>query len=536
MLRTKLIILGIFLSVFANESNSQSYIRNININRLNVFDTTQTDWFFAAPFINSLHVLTKEYIIKDALVFDEDEEIDIQRIYETERNLRDLDLFYDVKIDIDSIDEENYDIFITTKDKWSTQPNVLFGSGGNSENYGVRLTEYNLAGTATVISLEALYRSESNIGWQGTIAIAQKRLFRTELCLEASLLGHENRTQQFISINKPFRTLDTKNSYGINLKNYFGSDFYYYNTDTFMLLPFHERIVQGWYSQAWRRSDRVFATLFLEYNDVHRADTNDIRAFDNSGKILIAFSSVSENYIKTNKLNHFLVEDLPIGGWGTAIIGKTFSIGSQGISTYYVGAQGEKSYLWGNLYVFGQITGSSAFINSNGVYTYEEFLGLAFYRFTNYFLLAARVRQQTVWNWYANRQLILDNDAGLRGYAANNLQGDNRLITNLEFRLFPDFSAWIFQVSLAAFYDGGSVWNQRVDLNNIRWHNSVGAGFRFHNTKSTSGNSIIRIDFAYNLDENKLGQIIFSSDQLFSVFKKHVFNLPYTFGNEFDIE
>ena len=103
------------------------------------------------------------------------------------------------------------------------------------------------------------------------------------------------------------------------------------------------------------------------------------------------------------------------------------------------------------MYLFGQLTGGSAFSSSLGQYTYEEFLGLGFYRLTNDILLAARLRQQTVWNWNAQRQLLLDNDAGLRGYSANNIQGDNRIVANLEMRVFPDYSLWITNFPVSSF-------------------------------------------------------------------------------------
>ena len=53
------------------------------------------------------------------------------------------------------------------------------------------------------------------------------------------------------------------------------------------------------------------------------------RAMDNSGKFLLAFSSVAQDYIETTKLNSYNTEDFPEGGWGTAVLGKIFPIGSR---------------------------------------------------------------------------------------------------------------------------------------------------------------------------------------------------------------
>lgn len=527
----------LFSLVIVQDLSSQSYIKNIYIDRRDVFDTSKKkDKFFADRFLNSLHSLTKKYIIEDELLFQPEDLINEDVIQETERNLRATGLFTDVKIEFDSASIDSYNLFVTTQDRWSTEPSALFGSGGNSMNYGARFVEYNLAGTGTQLLLEALNRSESDIGWQGIAKLSQRRLFRTEISLNARILAHKYRTEDSISLYKPFRTFSTNNSFGITFINNYGKDFLFNGTNQKEFMPLTQRKLQAWYSEAWHRKDRVFITGFLELDNVERAKKEYKQVFDNSGKVLIAFSSVSQNYIETKKLNYYATEDFPIGGWGSAVLGRIFPIGSKGDNYYYVAGQGEKSYLWDNLYLFGQVTGAGCFTSEYSQNVYQEFLGLGFYRLSNDLLIAARIRQQNVWNWNGLRQLILDNDAGLRGYSVNKIQGDNRIVANLEFRAFPEIELWIFKLSGALFWDTGSAWRQQTELSKTKWHNSVGLGIRFENTKFTGPGSVFRIDFAFNCDERKFGEIIFTSDQLFSIFKHHIFRLPELYGTEFDKE
>jgi hypothetical protein len=518
--------------------NASQRINDIYIDRLNVFDSTQSDWFFAAPLANSLHVLTKRYIIEDELLFNKDDVVDYDLIYETERNLRATNLFTKVKIELDSVSEYYCDVYLTTQDRWSTSPSILLGTGGNATSWGGKIEEYNFLGTGTGIDVEALHRSENNIGWQGMVELTQRRLFRSEYTFFGSLQANRYRTEQDLSIYQPFRTLATEWSYGFNGQNNFGSDFKYNGSSNIELIEFHSRNLMAWISHSWKRIDRVFATFAIELNDVNRQKPDSLfrQAYDNTGRIYIAFSSVGEDFIKTNKLNQWQDEDLPIGGWGTAILGKTFAIRPGGVNLYYLGGQGEKSYLYKNLYLFGQMTGASSFSRDLGRFTYEEFFGLGFFRITQSMLLAARFRQQSVWNWDALRQLVLDNDFGLRGYDLNSFSGDNRIIANLEFRLFPDFNIWFLKTGGTAFWDAGTVWDQTVNLNKTRWHNSLGFGLRFQVMKTTGPTSLFRIDFAFNCDQKKFGSIIFTTDQLFSVFQKHDFRLPELFGSEYDYE
>ncbi len=523
------------LCFFPFSLRAEIRIGQIFYNRSNVFDSTNTDWIFVSPLLNSIHIITQPYIIEDEMLFAEGDYLDDNLLEETERNLRSTGLFTNVSIVHDSVNDIITNIVINTQDKWSTNPSLLIGTGGNASTLGGRIEELNFWGTGTRVSAEVLHRTENNTGLQGIAELGQRRLLRTELSLNGRLMANKYRTEQSLSACVPFRTLETKWSYGVTGSNSFGKDFLFLN-DTTSLLPFHGRKIDVWFSRAWYRGDRVFVTGLLELDDVNRGDKLFERSYDNSGKILIAFSSVAENYIKTTKLNSYFTEDVPIGGWGTAILGKTFAIGSKGESLYYVAAQGEKSHITGNLYLFGQMTAASAFMSSTGKYTYQEFLGTGFFRMSETLLLAARVRQQTVWNWDKQRQLILDNSAGLRGYSLNKIQGDNRIVGNFEVRAFPDIKVWIMNIGAVAFYDVGTAWRQKTDFGKTQWHNAAGFGLRFHNMKDVGSNGIFRIDFAYNFDERKFGEIIFTTDQLFSAFRKHVFKLPEMYGTEFDYE
>ena len=93
------------------------------------------EWFFGANLMNSLHVLTKSYLIEDELLFKTGDPIDEDLIDETERNLRETGLFTNVDIILEPRDDYDYDVYVITQDKWSSDPNILFGTGGKQTNY-----------------------------------------------------------------------------------------------------------------------------------------------------------------------------------------------------------------------------------------------------------------------------------------------------------------------------------------------------------------------------------------------------------------
>lgn len=539
-IRIRLIFFTIISHFFVLNANTKIRVNKIEIVRFNVFDTLSGDWFFAAKLANSLHFLTKELIIRDELPFREGDFVDEKELLEAEKNLRMSNLFSRVNFYLDSLDIFNYNLTIETKDRWSTNPSFLFGSGGEAYRIGGRIEELNFLGLGINIIPELLYRSENDTRLQGRFKFYQKRFLRLPIALKYELFINRFRTLNTFELNKPFYNRSILNSYGIQIVNNFGSDLFFNPQPgvQYSKMNYFEKGGTIFFSHSWSNKDRLFFTTLVDIRKVIRGEPEYSRAFDNSAKIFLAFSSISEDFYSTNKLNTFLTEDIVVGGWGSAILGKTIKIDSNGTDAYYLAGVGEKSFLSTDkrLYLFGRLIGASAFSRARGFNTYEEFLGLGFYRVSSNLLIACQFRQQTVWNWSGIRQLLLDNNHYLRGYTLNEINGDNRITTNFEIRFFPDLKFWIFNLSGTIFYDGGTLWNQRVDLIKAKWRNSVGFGFRIHNDKTAGKLGIIRIDFAYNLEKNKFGEIIVSSDQFFSIFKSHQFELPTIYGVEYEYE
>jgi len=530
-----LIVFVFFHTIFAF---SELRVNKIFIQQLDVFDSTSKDWFFGAKLLNSLHFLTRKYVIEDELLFSEGEFVDETTLLETEKNLRSLNLFSKVEITLDSIDPLNYDVYVLTKDRWSTNPSLLFGTGGEAYRLGFRVEELNFLGTGTTLVPELLYRSENDTRMQARFKLYTRRFFRSNFSFNYNFFINRFRTLHTLSLWKPYFSRKSTSSYGIELVNNFGNDLLFSGKGNYIKMNFYEKGGKAWYSHSWFQEDKLFITGLVDVRKVIRGAEEFTRAFDNSAKLFVAFSSISENYYNTTKLNTFLTEDIVVGGWGSAILGKTIKIDSTGTDAFYLAGVGEKSFLSedSKLYLFGRLAGGSAFANSVGFNTYQEFWGLVYYRFTPQVLVAAQVKQQTVWNWRGVRQLLLDDKHFLRGYPLNDLSGDNRLVTNFEIRFFPDFHFWIFNFSGVIFYDGGTVWKQNTEMFKSRWHNSVGLGFRIHNDKTSGKLGIVRIDFAYNFDKRKFAEIIITSDQMFSIFKSHQFELPAILGEEFEYE
>ncbi len=533
------------------ERLTDATIRNLYIQQMDVFDSTQGDWFFAAPLANALHSLTREYVIEDELLLYEGDVVNDTLLLEVERNLRRTGLFSAVRVEaqpasVAGSQADSVDVIIVAQDRWSLRPAILFGTGGGVTNIGGKLEESNFLGTATQITLQGLYRTENSIGWEGYVRVAQRRLFRSEIGIEGILQANQYRTDQFVHVVKPYRTTLTPWAFGAQAWNSFGKDFAYTPGQAPLLLPFHNREVRGWISQSYGNEDLLFVSAAISANSVQRTVETSRQAFDNTGHVLVSFSSLRQVYRRSVFLDGYETEDLVVGGWGNATLGRVFSTGNGGEGMWYIGGEAEQSWLpTDELYLFGRINGASgfgSFSNADGSnagtvarYTSLGVTGIAHWRATPHIVLAGRVSNQTVWNWNAFHQLVLDFESGLRGYVANQFAGDNRFVGNAEARWFPGWKAWILGFSAVAFYDMGTVWNQGQALGNTRFHHSIGAGFRIHNLKASGSDAIFRFDFAYNLDEQRFTGLIFTTNQLFSAFGRHVFKAPALYGTEVDV-
>jgi outer membrane protein assembly factor BamA len=529
----------------ANEDEGDYFIRDIIIERDSVWMRSDKDWFFAAKLANKFHGLTREYIIQDELLFESNKMTIEDYLAETERNLRKTGLFTTAKIELDSVAEGTYDAYIVTKDRWSLYPKPLLGSGGGDWRAGVGIDEFNLFGTGTSVIGDLLYRNENNIGWQGELTVHQARLFRSEIGVTAYMKYNKYRTEQFLSFEKQYRTLETPSSYGISATNNYGDVFRYIGDSQYETMNTTERRLTAFYSHGWKRQNRYFATALLQLEDIDRPAPTDMRAFDNCGRFLVQFSSTFHQYAKIRNVYNYLEDDIESGGYGRVIIGQTFPMKpnsditkQKGESIYYVGGEGEQSYYNGKFYVFVGIRGASGFQNGFAKFTYQGSDVKSFYQFSPLFTLGYNMRQQTVWNWHLgrhrDRQLILDAETGLRGYEANGLKGDNRIISSLEARFFPKLTLWVLDVSGVAFWDAGTVWQEGVDLVKTKWHHSAGLGLRLHFSKSANPSHTSRIDVAYNFDEGRVGSVMFTSKQYIDLYAKHDWRKPKLFGLEYD--
>ena len=121
----------------------------------NVFDLQEADApSFIARLANRLHARTRAGVIRGTLLVNPGDRYDSARVAESERALRNLNVFSRVRIDTTRLDGR-LALRVATTDGWSTKPQIGYSSAGGDVTWMVGLVEDNLLGTAT--SFTAVY-------------------------------------------------------------------------------------------------------------------------------------------------------------------------------------------------------------------------------------------------------------------------------------------------------------------------------------------------------------------------------------------
>jgi len=139
----------------AQTDSPRPTIDSIIIENRNVFDRKDDAPDWVANLANSLHMRTRQWVIRRRLLVNRGDPFDRARMEESERALRSLGIFRSVRVDtVRSDTDGKLAIRAVTADGWSTQPQVSFTSVGGDKTWDVGFIERNLLGTATELAIK----------------------------------------------------------------------------------------------------------------------------------------------------------------------------------------------------------------------------------------------------------------------------------------------------------------------------------------------------------------------------------------------
>jgi hypothetical protein len=184
-----------------------SIIDTVVVIRRNVFGNEDADPNIFLGFLNSLHSTTRAYVIRREILLEPGAPFDSVRADESERNLRRLGLFQEVRVDTGRVDDR-LALVVRTRDSWSIKPRIeaRFSTSGRLTG-SIGATESNLAGTGNLLLLWYVRHPDRD----GLVfATRFDRFGQTRLGLGGSYEDLSDRTSGSWGIGNSFRSFSDR--------------------------------------------------------------------------------------------------------------------------------------------------------------------------------------------------------------------------------------------------------------------------------------------------------------------------------------
>ncbi len=512
-------------------------ISEVSIDNKEKFDTS---WLYKAA--NTLHIKTKDWVVREWLLFSEGDKFESKLIEESERLLRNSGAFVDALIKVVPKSDDAVDLIVLAQDKWTFTLNLSY-STVNESYLGIK--DDNVLGFGHNIDASVTHNQDKNIGTGLRGSYTGNNIAGSYINGEIHLETNKKTDIQSLNFSRPFISNEIDWAGGISVTRE-SNKLSILQNNASLLLPYKIHIYDLWIgrsfpvwfgSETFRNNTRIiFSGRFNKIEHTEKPDelfgVNDL--FTNSNLYLIKGGIINRRFYEDSFIEGFgRTEDVPIGG----LIDVTFGTDKrEEISRVYTAVKGILSRRIENFGYASLLVEIGAFKN-RGVLEQSVFNFNFLYHSPliktgswkqRFFLLTDYLLG---FNRFEGEQIYLNQKTGLRGINEITLFGSKRAVLNIEDRLFSPFSLWGFGFGASGFIDMGLLSGEGQSLVSSRLYQAYGFTFRITNE------SIARAQFAVGLVYNNYlptqesggVSLIFSANFLMGI-RNFEFLRPYVFG------
>ena len=484
-------------------------IGDVVLERRNIFDLSnpkENKWLYR--WANRLHVVTRERVIRNQVLFEPGDAFSGRLLEETERIVRANRFIFDARVEPIRYEDGVVDVKVMTQDVWSLTPDVSFSRSGGENRTALGIEETNLLGRGQLFRLkwiDNVDRTSTQFDFEDT------NLGSSWVSMFLRVADNSDGEAQFLSIVRPFYALDSRGSGGGWISTddrrtalyRLGEEAAEYRHERDYVTAFggwSAGLRDGWVRR-WtagyvfddnRFSEAVDPTLPAVIPDDRRL----VYPFLGVEILQDAFSTTRN----TNQIGR--TEDFYMGtrlnaslGWADDALGadRDALIVSAGFNMGFGSLDATA------LLVNGLVQGRREGGNSKNA---ETSVRARFYHRQSEKRLFFMELSGT-----AGHDLDLDNPvqlggkSGLRGYPLRYQTGDSKALFSIEQRYFTDWYPWrLFRVGGAVFADVGRTWGENpIGERNYGWLRNAGFGLRLAPTRFST-NKVAHLDFAFPLD------------------------------------
>ncbi len=481
----------------------------ILLERRNVFDLADPEEDNALfRLANRLHIVTREKVIRQQLLFREGEPYSERLVEESARILRRNDYFYDARIRAVRYENGVVDLQVTTRDLWTLMPGFSISRKGGENRARVSLSETNLLGGGARIKLAYV----DDVDRESTsLEYADRNLGDSWRSLLLRYSDNSDGEILQVALAQPFYALDTRNAWGLSFYDgEFETRFYALGEEVAEYRS-AQRTTEAWIGRSsglvdgWVR--RLSVGLTRDERRFAQALEPTLPALLPEDRELtypwVGIEWVEDDFeTSSNRDQIERTEDFFMGTRIGASLGYASADAGSDRDAFVFRAAASRGF--GSMGSSALLLGSnlSGRVESGTVVNALWQVDSRYYR-----QLSERSLVFTTLAGAWGRRLDLDNplqlggDNGLRGYPLRYQVGEQRLLLSAEYRYFTDWYPFrLARVGGAVFADAGRTWGANpAGGGSLGWLTDVGIGLRFAPTRA-SGREVIHLDIAFPLD------------------------------------
>jgi hypothetical protein len=459
-------------------------IRNIKIHTLDPFGYSISDSSIVPgnkPMQagNFLHPKTKPSVIKNLLLFSENQRYDSMFVKESERLIRSRSFIRDVFLTTSQVSDDSVDIYLRALDVWSLIP----AAGVSASSVSVSFKDLNFAGSGHLLEVSSLWKKPggTNITRLGYLMPNIKNTY-TSLNLQYHfspnsniletgnfdnffyspvsydpqyLFSENNNILKSIEINRPFYSPVAKWAGGVFLGQMLTTQSYM--ADTLRFVSQKTNIQDYWIGRSWQlnrwetNSDRITSLvvagrLIKTINPARSTESVDAGIFSDQTYYFASINLISRKYFRDRYIfNYGKTEDVPGGRSAGITIGKEY----QQQNRFYVGLNTSM----GTFYGFGYLGAQLSYGTFRGPEGFQQ--GMVSGRLTYFTRLLSvgnwRIRQFVRPSFiFGIHRLPADNQPlkiGIKGFEAIESHASNLAVVSLQTQ---SYAPW----NLAGFHFG----------------------------------------------------------------------------------
>jgi outer membrane protein assembly factor BamA len=492
-----------------------------------IFDTAnpkENYYFFRLA--NRLHINTKQFVVRDDLLFDTGDPYSPELITESERILRSKNYLYDSEIRPVRYDNNRVDIEVKTRDVWTLSGGINYSRKGGENSYGFEVQEDNFAGLGKAVRIRRdtnEFRTENEFQYHDPFLTEQR------FQLTAGYSYNTDGRNKLLHLQRPFYSLETHWAMSLQgttfsrqetlYKNGEEADYFYQDEEYYELSGGYSRGQIGNHTERWQLGFTVDRNRFSPVNA-----TRNVAAVPDDRELAypwIQYDSIISRYIKTSRIDLIgRTEDINLGTTYTVQLGWSHErVGSDRNALIYDFDYYNTNQTFADHLLLINVAGSGRLGEGFAEnLLFENELRYFYPMFTNQ-MFYTQLNIDAGHHLDGENQLLLGGATGLRGYPARVQEGNRRVLFRMEQRYYTDLHVLqLFYVAGAAFFDIGQAWTPDVTPErHAGFLKDVGMGLRLSPSRTSRG-TIIHLDLAYALDaeaDTKNFQFLVSTESRF---------------------